>query len=60
MVKILLSAQEGLIRNPVQGVKQENYRGIFHCFTGELDQAREVISLGFLLGIGGVTYRRKR
>lgn len=33
-------------------------RGIFHCFTGTLEQAQEVISLGFYLGIGGVvTYK---
>jgi TatD DNase family protein len=28
--------------------------GIFHCFTGSLDQARQIIDLGFYLGIGGV------
>ncbi|MDO9551902.1 TatD family hydrolase [Rhodonellum sp.] len=33
-------------------------RGIFHCFSGSLEQAREIIDLGFLLGIGGVsTYK---
>ncbi len=29
-------------------------KGVFHCFTGTLEQAREIIDLGFLLGIGGV------
>ena len=28
--------------------------GIFHCFTGDLDQAQKAISLGMKLGIGGV------
>lgn len=28
--------------------------GIFHCFTGNIDQARQAISLGMKLGIGGV------
>jgi TatD DNase family protein len=28
--------------------------GIFHCFTGSLDQARQIIDLGFYLVIGGV------
>ena len=28
--------------------------GIFHCFSGTLEEAREVIEMGFLLGIGGV------
>jgi TatD DNase family protein len=29
--------------------------GIFHCFTGGMEEARKVIDLGFLLGIGGVS-----
>lgn len=29
-------------------------RGIFHCFSGNLKEAQRVISLNFLLGIGGV------
>ncbi len=34
-------------------------RGIFHCFTGNADEARKALSYpGFLLGIGGVvTYK---
>lgn len=29
--------------------------GIFHCFSGDLEQANRAISLGLKLGIGGVT-----
>lgn len=29
-------------------------KGIFHCFSGTADEARQVIELGFYLGIGGV------
>lgn len=29
-------------------------RGIFHCFSGNLEQAQHAIDLGFILGIGGV------
>ncbi len=29
-------------------------RGVFHCFTGTLDEARRALDLGFHLGIGGV------
>ena len=29
-------------------------RGVFHCFTGTIEQARQIISLGYYLGIGGV------
>ncbi|MCA5004991.1 TatD family hydrolase [Sphingobacterium bovistauri] len=33
--------------------------GIFHCFTGTLEQANRAINLGFKLGIGGVvTYKK--
>lgn len=34
--------------------KHPKLRGIFHCFSGNLDQAKRAINLGFLLGIGGV------
>ncbi len=34
-------------------------RGIFHCFSGTAEQARRMIELGFMLGIGGsVTYAK--
>jgi TatD DNase family protein len=38
--------------------QDDNLRGIFHCFTGTVEQANKVIGLGFYLGIGGVvTYK---
>lgn len=30
-------------------------RGIFHCFTGNSEQAQRIIDIGFYLGIGGVS-----
>lgn len=37
----------------------ERMRGIFHCFTGNVEQAKRAIDLGFYLGIGGVvTYKK--
>jgi len=42
----------------LQQEQDENLRGIFHCFTGSVEQANKVIDLGFYLGIGGVvTYK---
>ena len=39
--------------------KDKNLRGIFHCFTGDLIQAKRAIDLNFYLGIGGVvTYKK--
>jgi len=36
----------------------KDYKGIFHCFSGSVEQANRAIDLGFLLGIGGVvTYK---
>ncbi len=38
--------------------QDENLRGILHCFTGTLEQAHQLIDMGFYLGIGGVvTYK---
>lgn len=34
-------------------------KGVFHCFTGNLEQANKAIELGFLLGIGGVVTFKK-
>jgi len=39
-------------------MKSHEPRGIFHCFSGTVEQANKVIDLGFYLGIGGVvTYK---
>jgi TatD DNase family protein len=35
-------------------MKHPKLRGIFHCFGGNEAQAKEVVEMGFLLGIGGV------
>ena len=34
--------------------KHPKLRGIFHCFSGNLEQANHAIDLQFILGIGGV------
>jgi len=42
----------------VQDHQDGNLKGVFHCFSGTIDQARKIIKLGFYLGIGGVlTYK---
>ncbi|WP_428327407.1 TatD family hydrolase [Mucilaginibacter sp.] len=38
--------------------KGDDLRGIFHCFSGTVEQANKITDLGFYLGIGGVvTYK---
>lgn len=42
----------------VREMKHDRLRGIFHCFSGTAEEAMEILSLGFKLGIGGViTYK---
>jgi TatD DNase family protein len=44
----------GVVREQQKG----RLRGIFHCFSGDARAAREIVDLGFYLGIGGVlTYK---
>jgi TatD DNase family protein len=35
-------------------VNSDDLTGVFHCFTGTVTQAEEIIEMGFKLGIGGV------
>ncbi|MFT7442748.1 MAG: TatD DNase family protein [Maribacter sp.] len=38
----------------LESEKSNDLRGIFHCFTGTLEQAKQAISYNMKLGIGGV------
>ena len=38
----------------LEEVKEEKLYGIFHCFSGDLSQAKKAISYNMKLGIGGV------
>ena len=38
----------------LESEKSTDLYGIFHCFTGDFEQAQRTISLGMKLGIGGV------
>ena len=42
----------------VKPFAEKGLRGIFHCFSGNYEQAQKIIDMNFLLGIGGVvTYK---
>ena len=44
--------------NLVKEYKSKGLSGIFHCFSGSYESAKEIIDAGFYLGIGGVvTYK---
>lgn len=38
----------------LKSTRKEAPAGIFHCFTGNAEQAKQVIDMGFYIGIGGV------
>jgi len=39
----------------VESLNDENLSGVFHCFTGSVEDAKKITDLGdFYLGIGGV------
>lgn len=38
----------------VEEVNENKLRGVFHCFTGTVEQGKKAIEMGFMLGIGGV------
>lgn len=53
---IILHCRES-ISETIALVKEQSgdgLTGIFHCFSGDEAQAKEIIEMGFLLGIGGV------
>ncbi len=35
-------------------LKEANYKGVIHCFSGNKENAKKYLSIGFYLGIGGV------
>jgi TatD DNase family protein len=61
-IPIIIHARESmddLIQIVAEEQKDERLRGIFHCFGGTLEQAQQIIDLGFWMGIGGVlTYKK--
>ncbi len=58
---IVIHAREAFdeIFSILDAVNDATLRGVFHCFTGTLDQAKKIENYGgFMLGIGGVlTYK---
>lgn len=43
----------------IQKAQNGSLKGVLHCFTGTLEEAKKAVDLGFYLGIGGVlTYKK--
>ncbi|MEO0334294.1 MAG: TatD family hydrolase [Bacteroidota bacterium] len=39
----------------VEELSEDNFTGIFHCFTGSTEEGQRVTKVGFYLGLGGVS-----
>ncbi|HMR42299.1 MAG TPA: TatD family hydrolase [Saprospiraceae bacterium] len=49
-----------LILDLLENLANKNkLRGVFHCFTGDENQAQRIMDLGFYMGIGGVLTFKK-
>jgi len=47
-----------LLLEIIRSYVSEDLKGVFHCFTGSYEQAKQAVDMGFMLGIGGiVTYK---
>ncbi|MDD4756175.1 MAG: TatD family hydrolase [Prolixibacteraceae bacterium] len=42
------------VYNIIKEEQNGNLKGIFHCFSGDEEEAQKIVDLGFLLGIGGI------
>jgi TatD DNase family protein len=60
-IPIVIHSRDSL-QDCINIVKQNQngkLRGIFHCFGGSLNEAKQIMDLNFLMGIGGVvTYKK--
>jgi TatD DNase family protein len=53
---IVIHSRESIdiILDLLEPLKDASLRGVFHCFTGDLQQAQRIMDLGFYMGLGGV------
>ncbi len=41
----------------IEILQTQNIKGVIHCFTGTLNQAKKYVELGFYLGINGIIFK---
>ncbi len=53
---IVIHSRQSIDRiiNVLKDLWDDRLKGVFHCFSGSLSQACQIIEMGFYLGIGGV------
>ena len=52
-------AHEDLLRilRKQSSIYDSKFRGVIHCFTGNVEQAKKYMELGFLLGFNGIIFK---
>ena len=55
-IPIIIHCRESIAEtiNLVSEIDNKSLRGIFHCVSGSVEQARQIIDMKFLIGLGGV------
>ena len=41
----------------IEILSKRNLRGVIHCFTGTVEQAKQLLSLGYYIGINGIIFK---
>ncbi|MDD3386728.1 MAG: TatD family hydrolase [Candidatus Pacebacteria bacterium] len=41
----------------IEILSKRNTKGVIHCFTGTVEQAKELLSLGYYIGINGIIFK---
>lgn len=60
-IPIVIHARESIDEciELVTEAQDGNLTGVFHCFTGSVEQAQKIVDLNFMMGLGGVlTYKK--
>src|SRR5512145_2188316 len=58
---VVIHARESFseILDILEGYTNKGLKGIFHAYTGNVETAKRITGLGFMLGIGGIlTYKK--
>ncbi len=46
-----------ILKSQISNPNDQKLRGVIHCFTGNLEQAKKFIDLGFYIGINGIIFK---
>lgn len=50
---VIVHSREATL-DTINSIKKYNVKGVMHCYSGSLETAKELIKMGFYIGVGGV------